>query len=75
MTEYAIIIEDVGSNFAAYAPDVPGCVATGQTIDEVTSRMETALEMHFELMREHGEPIPAATSRASNVHVHGTTRR
>lgn len=69
MTQYAIIIEDAGSNFVAYAPDVPGCVATGQTIQEVTQRMETALEMHFELMRESGEPIPAATSVALNVSV------
>lgn len=69
MTRYAIIIERAGSNFAAYAPDVPGCVATGETVEEVTNRMETALEMHFELMRESGETIPAASTIAATVSV------
>jgi predicted RNase H-like HicB family nuclease len=42
MTEYTIIIEDAGSNFAAYAPDVPGCVAAGETADETLQLMEEA---------------------------------
>jgi hypothetical protein len=39
MTEFTIVIEDAGSNYAAYAPDVPGCIATGASIDEVTSTL------------------------------------
>ena len=69
MTQYTILVEDTGSNFAAYAPDVPGCVATGKTIDEVTRRMETALEMHVELLLESGEQIPAPSTVALTVSV------
>ena len=64
MKVYGIVIEDAGSNFSAYAPDVPGCVATGETVEEVTANMETALAMHFELMRESGEAIPEPQFRA-----------
>ncbi|NDB18394.1 MAG: type II toxin-antitoxin system HicB family antitoxin [Actinobacteria bacterium] len=64
MKVYGIVIEDAGSNFAAYAPDVPGCVATGESVEEVTANMETALAMHFELLRENGESIPEPLFRA-----------
>ena len=55
---YAIVIENAGPNFSAYVPDLPGCVATGATIDEVQREMREAIELHIEGMREDGEPIP-----------------
>jgi predicted RNase H-like HicB family nuclease len=62
MTEserYLILIEGgPPSNYGAWSPDVPGCVATGPTIDACISEMRGALAGHFEVMREHGEVIP-----------------
>ena len=55
---YAIIIEKAQNNYAAYAPDVPGCAATGATIEETISQITEALEFHFEGLREDNEPIP-----------------
>ncbi len=69
MTEYTILIEDAGSNFAAYAPDVPGCVAAGDTIEETSHLMEEALALHIEMLREMGEPVPGPHSRAAVVRI------
>jgi predicted RNase H-like HicB family nuclease len=69
MTEFAIVIEDAGGNFSAYVPDLPGCVATGTSIDEVTAHIQQAIELHIESLREHGEEVPSATSRAATVRV------
>jgi len=69
MTEYAIVIEDAGGNLSAYVPDLPACVATGATCEEVTSNIGEAIALHIESLREHGEEVPAATSRVSSVQV------
>jgi predicted RNase H-like HicB family nuclease len=69
MTEYTIIIEDAGSNFAAYAPVVPGCVAAGDTVKETSQLMEEALAPHIDMLREMGEPVPEPHSRAAVVRV------
>ena len=69
MTEYTIIIEDAGSNFAAYAPDVPGCVAAGETAEETMQLMEEALALHIEMLREMGEPVPEPHVRAAVVQI------
>jgi predicted RNase H-like HicB family nuclease len=47
-----------GSNFSGHAPDVPGCVSAGDTLEEMTAMMREALEFHFETMVEDGESIP-----------------
>ena len=59
-TERYLILVDGGppSNYSAWSPEVPGCVATGATIEECVARMHEALAGHFEVMREHGEAIP-----------------
>lgn len=57
--KYAIVIERAGSNYSAYAPDLPGCVATGASIDETKERMAEAIAMHLEGMREDGIAPPA----------------
>jgi predicted RNase H-like HicB family nuclease len=69
MTEYTIIIEDAGSNFAAYAPDVPGCVAAGKTAAETLQLMDEALALHIEMLREMGEPVPVPHVRAAVVQI------
>ena len=63
MRRYAIVIEDAGTNFAAYALDLPGCVATGKPKPEVERRMREAIELHLEGLAEDGLPIPETTSR------------
>jgi predicted RNase H-like HicB family nuclease len=69
MTEYAVVIEDAGDNFSAYVPDLPGCVSTGATVEEVTTNIREAIALHIESLREHGEIVPPAISRASSVQV------
>ena len=66
---YAIVIENAGGNFSAYVPDLPGCVATGETIPEVEQRIREAIEFHLEGMREDGTPIPPPSSRVDYVEV------
>jgi predicted RNase H-like HicB family nuclease len=56
--QYAMIIEKGETNYSAYFPDLPGCIASGKTLDEVKQRMSEALEMHLRGMREDGLPIP-----------------
>jgi predicted RNase H-like HicB family nuclease len=59
MTEYLVIYETAeDGGWGAYSPDLPGCVATGQSQAEVEQLMREAIPMHLELMREAGEPIP-----------------
>ena len=53
-----MIIEKGERNYSAYFPDLPGCIATGETLDEVKQRMRDALELHLRGMREVGLPIP-----------------
>jgi predicted RNase H-like HicB family nuclease len=69
MTEFTIVIEDAGVNFAAYAPDVPGCIATGATIEEVTVTLREAIAEHLEILREMGEEIPIPHSRAGVIQI------
>jgi predicted RNase H-like HicB family nuclease len=59
---YLILVEGgPPSNYGAWSPDVQGCAATGDTIEECIQEMRAALRSHFELMREFGEAIPAPT--------------
>jgi predicted RNase H-like HicB family nuclease len=66
---YAIVIEKAETNYGAYAPDLPGCVATGKTVEETVRRMREAIEFHLEGLRDSGEPIPQATSLCDYVEV------
>lgn len=56
--QYAMIIEKGDRNYSAYFPDLPGCIATGKTLEEVKQRMREGLELHLRGMREDGLPIP-----------------
>ena len=59
---YIIIIERGERNCSAYAPDVPGCIATGRTIEETKRNLTEAIKAHLEFMRETGDPIPEPTA-------------
>jgi predicted RNase H-like HicB family nuclease len=66
---YAIVIEKAGTNFSAYVPDLPGCIATGATVAETEAQIREAIEFHLEGMKEDGSPIPPPTSRVDYVEV------
>jgi predicted RNase H-like HicB family nuclease len=69
MRRFLVVIEKAGSNYSAYSPDLPGCVATGATLDEAEKNMHEALEMHIQGMLEDNLPIPESHSYAEYVAV------
>ena len=60
---YAIVIERAENNYSAYVPDLPGCVATGSTVEETESQIREAIEFHIEGLREDGDSIPQPASQ------------
>lgn len=66
---YAIVIEKAEGNYSAYAPDLPGCVATGCSIEEVEAQMREAIEFHLEGLRQDGVPIPQPSSQVEYIDV------
>ena len=69
MTKYTIIIESGEGNFSAYAPDLPGVVAAGETEEETITLMEEAIELHIEGLKEDRLPIPQPTVSARSIEV------
>ena len=67
---YAIVIEHVpGSNYSAYVPDLPGCIATADSLEEIKRLMREGIEFHLEGMREDGTPIPEPTTTVDYAEV------
>ncbi len=66
---YAIVIEKAEGNYSAYAPDLPGCIATGASIKEIEKHMQEAIAFHLEGLREDGAIIPAPSSRVEYIEV------
>jgi len=66
---YAIVIEAADSNYSAYVPDLPGCVATGSTVEETEQSIREAIEFHLQGLRADDLPIPPASSRVDYVEV------
>ncbi|MEM7714230.1 MAG: type II toxin-antitoxin system HicB family antitoxin [Cyanobacteria bacterium P01_A01_bin.68] len=64
---YAIVIEKAANNYSAYVPDLPGCVATGATIQEVNQQIKEAIDFHLEGLRGEGLSIPEATTLCEYV--------
>jgi predicted RNase H-like HicB family nuclease len=58
MGKYAIVIEQGEHNLSAYVPDLPGCITTGRTVQEIERNIWRAIELHLEGLREDGEPVP-----------------
>jgi predicted RNase H-like HicB family nuclease len=69
VTSYLVIIEGSGDSYSAYVPDLPGCVAAGDSPQEVEQLIRDAIPLHIESLRKHGEPVPPPQTRASTVSV------
>lgn len=69
MKEFAVVYEYGENNWSAYSPDIPGCIATGATREEVERLFAEALEFHFEGLRKKGLPIPQPQSEVGTVRV------
>ena len=69
MKKYAVIFEKSSTGYAAYVPDLPGCITTGRTLQETEQLIREAIEFHIESLREHGEPVPEPTAKAEYIEV------
>jgi predicted RNase H-like HicB family nuclease len=68
--QYFVIYEKTATGFSAYVPDLPGCIATGKTMDETKKRIREAIDFHLAGLREDGLPLPpAATVAAEEVAI------
>jgi predicted RNase H-like HicB family nuclease len=66
---YAVIIEKGPTSYGAYVPDLPGCVAAGDTREEVVKLIQEAIEFHIEALKEDGEPVPPPSSSIEFIDV------
>ena len=67
MRRYAVVIEKTGNGYGAYVPDLPGCVAAGDSVEETEQLIREAIELHLEGMRADGDPIPEPTTVTTYV--------
>ena len=66
---YAIVIEKAENNYSAYVPDLPGCVATGSTIEETEAQIREAIQFHLDGMREDGVAFPQPASHVEYIEI------
>ena len=66
---YAVVIERGPETLGAYVPDLPGCVAAGETRDEVVRLIQEAIKLHLETLKEEGQPVPAPSSTVEFIDV------
>lgn len=69
MKRYAIVVEKARANYAAYVPDLPGCVATGKTVRETERRLRAAIKIHVKGLQDDGLPVPKPSSVVDYVEV------
>ena len=69
MKRFAVVFEKAANNWAAYVPDLPGCVTTGATVEETRANIREAIALHLGAMAEVGEPIPEPTSGVEFVEL------
>ena len=74
MKKYLIVIEETGTGYSAYSPDLDGCSATGKTREEVECEMREAIAFHLEGMAQNGEPMPEPHTYSKYVEVPAQTR-
>ena len=67
MKRYAVVIEKADGNYSAYVPDLPGCVATGPTVEAIEAEVRAAIRFHIEGLQADGLPVPEPTSIAEYV--------
>jgi predicted RNase H-like HicB family nuclease len=69
MKKYAVVVEKGPNNYSAYVPDLPGCISTGKTLEEIKANIREAVELHLEGIIEDGLPIPEPTSVAIEIEM------
>lgn len=69
MNKYLVIFEKANSNYSAYSPDLPGCIATGGTREETEKNIREAIKFHIEGLREDGLPVPEPSSFTEYIEV------
>ena len=69
MNRFLIVVEKANGNYSAYSPDLPGCVATGESREDVERNMHEAVQMHVQGLREDNLPIPESQSFAEYIAV------
>lgn len=69
MKQFLVIYEQAGKNFSAYAPDLPGCIACGDTLEETERLMKEAIWIYIEELKGDGKPIPEPTTTAGSVTI------
>jgi len=69
MSEYVVIYERAGENYSAFAPDLPGCIACGDTIEETEQLMREAIRLYLEALEEEGEARPLPQTQARVIRV------
>ena len=67
MTRYALVIEKANGNYSAYVPDLPGCVATGESVDIVEKNIREAIRFHIDGLAQDRLPVPEPTALAEYV--------
>lgn len=70
---YLVIVEKGPNSFGAHVPDLPGCVAVGKSREEVLALIREAIELHFEDLKQGGQPIPAPASTGEVVEIEGVS--
>lgn len=69
MKQYLVILEQTEENYSAYVPDLPGCVAAGDMIEETEQLMKEAIELYIETLKEDGRPIPEPAMTAKSITI------
>jgi len=71
MRKFAVVIEQGENNLSAYVPDLPGCITTGNSVEDVERNIREAIELHLEGLREDGEPIPEPHTAVAYIELQG----
>jgi len=74
MKRYLIVVEETGTGYSAYSPDLDGCVATGATREEVESEMREAISFHLDGMAQNGQAVPEPHTYSAYVEVPAQAR-
>ena len=69
MKEYTVIYEWAGNNYSAYVPDLPGCVACGDTLEETQELIKGAIELYIAELKNEGQSVPEPTTKAGPISV------
>ena len=69
MKKYAVVVERGPNNFSAYVPDLPGCITTAKTLDEISHNIREAIALHLEGMAEDGDRIPEPSTLALEIEI------